>query len=227
MTAATGGNGSSACAFAAAAELLITTRDRRVMYQAAIALSVGPLIQKVDMTIPLTLKSAIADHDTVIIQMILEEVKNQHKNKYKEYTNYDNLTKIIQETSGDLLYTHKDPNAATNAFINEIKLAIENCTEKNTTFARKLLDKSIHLVGTCRRNRKYSPKNDWGFIHIMSSPHYAQSNGLAESAVKSVKLIFKKAMDAGEDPYLAMLNFHATPRGSVHSPASTLMGHNL
>lgn len=86
--------------------------------------------QRVDMTIPLILKSAITDHETVILQIILEELKNQHKNNYKEYTNYKKLTKIMQETSWDLVYSQEDPNAATNAFINEIKLAMENCTEK-------------------------------------------------------------------------------------------------
>ncbi|KMQ83784.1 hypothetical protein RF55_19102, partial [Lasius niger] len=67
----------------------------------------------------------------------------------------------------------------------------------------------------------------WDFIHIMSSPHYPKSNGLAESAVKSVKKLFKKAFDAGEDPYLALLNLRNTPRGNVHAPASMLMGRNL
>lgn len=67
----------------------------------------------------------------------------------------------------------------------------------------------------------------WDFVHIMSSPHYPQSNGLAESAVKSMKKLFKKAFDVGEDPYLALLNFRNTPRGNVHSPASILMARSL
>ncbi|XP_025263219.1 uncharacterized protein K02A2.6-like, partial [Camponotus floridanus] len=68
---------------------------------------------------------------------------------------------------------------------------------------------------------------NWSFTHIMSSPHYPKSNGLAESAVKSIKKLFKKAFDAGEDPYLALLNLRNTPRDKVHSPASLLMGRNL
>ncbi|XP_025270352.1 uncharacterized protein K02A2.6-like [Camponotus floridanus] len=64
---------------------------------------------------------------------------------------------------------------------------------------------------------------NWSFTHIMSSPHYPKSNGLAESAVKSIKKLFKKAFDAGEDPYLALLNLRNTPRDKVHSPASLLM----
>ena len=37
----------------------------------------------------------------------------------------------------------------------------------------------------------------WGFRHIMSSPHYPQSNGHAESAVKAMKRLVKKASPAG------------------------------
>jgi transposase InsO family protein len=32
----------------------------------------------------------------------------------------------------------------------------------------------------------------WNFIHIVSSPTHAQSNGKAEAAVKNVKKLFKK-----------------------------------
>ncbi|XP_046406352.1 uncharacterized protein K02A2.6-like [Ischnura elegans] len=68
---------------------------------------------------------------------------------------------------------------------------------------------------------------EWEFLHVLSSPHYPKSNGLAESGVKSIKKIFKKALDSNEDPYLALLNFRNTPRGKVHSPASNLMSRNL
>lgn len=69
--------------------------------------------------------------------------------------------------------------------------------------------------------------SEWGFTHVMSSPHYPKSNGLAESAVKTIKKIFIKATDANEDPYLALLQHRNNPRGDVHSPASILMGRNL
>ncbi|XP_029054611.2 uncharacterized protein K02A2.6-like [Osmia bicornis bicornis] len=68
---------------------------------------------------------------------------------------------------------------------------------------------------------------EWTFKHVKSSPHYPRSNGLAENAVKSTKMLFKKALDAGEDIFLALLNFRNTPRGKVHSPASNLMSRNL
>lgn len=67
----------------------------------------------------------------------------------------------------------------------------------------------------------------WSFTYIMSSPHYPKSNGLAESAIKSVKKQLKKTFDAREDPYLALLNLRNTPRDKVHSPASILLDRNL
>ena len=32
----------------------------------------------------------------------------------------------------------------------------------------------------------------WGFEHVTSSPHFAQSNGKAENAVKTIKHLFQK-----------------------------------
>ena len=40
----------------------------------------------------------------------------------------------------------------------------------------------------------------------MSSPGYPQSNGKAENSVKTAKRLIKKALHAGADPYLAILD---------------------
>ena len=45
----------------------------------------------------------------------------------------------------------------------------------------------------------------WDFEHKTSSPDYPKANGTAESAVKAVKRIFKKAYKMNEDPSLALL----------------------
>lgn len=47
---------------------------------------------------------------------------------------------------------------------------------------------------------------DWEFQDETSSPGYPQSNGKAESAVKTAKRLMLKPKDAGQDPYLAILN---------------------
>ena len=63
------------------------------------------------------------------------------------------------------------------------------------------------------------------FDHRTSSPHYPQSNGKAESAVKTVKGILEKAMAAGVDPYLALLEQRNTPSdGMTSSPVQRLFG---
>ena len=50
----------------------------------------------------------------------------------------------------------------------------------------------------------------YGFIHVFSSPHYPQSNGLSERNVQTVKNILQKALDTGSDPHLALLCHRTT-----------------
>ena len=65
---------------------------------------------------------------------------------------------------------------------------------------------------------------EWEFDHVTSSPGHAQSNGLAESAVKTVKRLIRKAHEDGRDPWLALLDHRNTPtEGMRSSPAQRLM----
>ena len=65
---------------------------------------------------------------------------------------------------------------------------------------------------------------DWEFSHVTSSPGYAQSNGMVESAVKTVKRLIKKANEANTDPWLAILDHRNTPtEGMNSSPAQRLL----
>ena len=58
----------------------------------------------------------------------------------------------------------------------------------------------------------------YGFNHITSSPHYHQSNGLAECTVK-------RMLTTSPDVNLALLSYRATPLPwCVFSPAELLMG---
>ena len=64
----------------------------------------------------------------------------------------------------------------------------------------------------------------WEFKHVTSSPTHAKSNGKAESAVKVVRKIFKKAHRDNKDPWLALLDQRNTPtQGVASSPAQRLM----
>ncbi|XP_028672669.1 uncharacterized protein K02A2.6-like [Erpetoichthys calabaricus] len=64
----------------------------------------------------------------------------------------------------------------------------------------------------------------WEFRHVTSSPAYPQSNGKAESAVKTAKQLMGKATRAKADPYLAILEHRNTPsQGFNTSPAQRLM----
>ena len=66
--------------------------------------------------------------------------------------------------------------------------------------------------------------DEWELKHVTSSPGYAQSNGMVESAVKIVKRLVKKAEMAGTDPWLAILDYRNTPsEGMTSSPVQRLM----
>ena len=59
--------------------------------------------------------------------------------------------------------------------------------------------------------------------HITSSPHYPQSNGLAEKFVQTVKSLFYKAREEGADLYRALMIYQNTPLTSnMQSPMQIL-----
>jgi transposase InsO family protein len=65
----------------------------------------------------------------------------------------------------------------------------------------------------------------YDFKHTTSSPHYPQSNGRAEAAVKTIKSLFEKAMADREDPHLALLAWRNTPAEQLGlSPNQVLFG---
>ena len=50
----------------------------------------------------------------------------------------------------------------------------------------------------------------WEFNNVTSSLHHPKSNGKAESSVKAVKQLFKKAKRDGKDSWLAPLDYRNT-----------------
>jgi len=72
----------------------------------------------------------------------------------------------------------------------------------------------------------------WGFRHQTSTPHYPQSNGKAEAAVKSMKKIIRAAWEGRslneEKLCRALLQYRNTPsRKDGLSPAQKLYGHPI
>ncbi|XP_046367221.1 uncharacterized protein K02A2.6-like [Haliotis rufescens] len=55
----------------------------------------------------------------------------------------------------------------------------------------------------------------WGFKHSTSSPHYPQSNGLAEKGVQMAKRLFDKVPADHRDPRFSLLEYNNTPIGHV------------
>uniref|UniRef100_A0A087YS49 Integrase catalytic domain-containing protein n=1 Tax=Poecilia formosa TaxID=48698 RepID=A0A087YS49_POEFO len=64
---------------------------------------------------------------------------------------------------------------------------------------------------------------DYDFRHVTSSPYFAQSNGEAERAVKTVKSLLKK----NTEPYKALLAYRVMPLNQGPSSAELLMGRRL
>ena len=69
--------------------------------------------------------------------------------------------------------------------------------------------------------RKFA--EEYEFTHTTSSPHFAQSNGEAESSVKIAKKLLRQ-----DDVETALLNYRTTPHSSTGvSPCMALMGRQL
>ena len=68
----------------------------------------------------------------------------------------------------------------------------------------------------------------WGIKVTTSSPTYSQSNGQAERAVHTLKLLLKKADADGRDPYIAMLDYRNTHiSGLRYAPSQLAMSRLL
>ena len=66
--------------------------------------------------------------------------------------------------------------------------------------------------------------NNWQFEHYMSSPYHSQSNGMVEAAVKTAKMLQKKAAEANRDQWQSFLDYRNTPtEGMDSSPVQRLM----
>ena len=64
---------------------------------------------------------------------------------------------------------------------------------------------------------------NWGFVHVTSSPRYPQSNGLAERSVGIVKRMWRKTTDRCS----ALLAYRSTPLKTGFTPGELLCGRQI
>ena len=75
----------------------------------------------------------------------------------------------------------------------------------------------------CDKFSKFT--QSWDIEHRTSSPTHAKSNGMAESAIKSVNNLLRRAAESKRDPYLVMLDYRNTPTQDADaSPAQRNLG---
>ncbi|XP_058817181.1 uncharacterized protein K02A2.6-like [Topomyia yanbarensis] len=66
----------------------------------------------------------------------------------------------------------------------------------------------------------------WGFKHVTSAPYHAHGNGKSESAVKTIKQLYKKCMNDGTEFWKALLQHRNTPNSVGTSPNQRLFSRN-
>ena len=83
--------------------------------------------------------------------------------------------------------------------------------------------------GPCYVNQEFRFfMQNWSIKHRTSSPHYPQSNGLAESMVKVSKNLIEKAVLQDPPWNQLLLDYRCTPISSeIPSPAEILFGRKL
>ena len=78
--------------------------------------------------------------------------------------------------------------------------------------------------GTCYASEAFTKiMQEYNMNHITSSPHYPQSNGLAEKFAQIVRNLFHKARKEGTDLHKALMVYRNTPLSSnLQSPIQML-----
>lgn len=69
--------------------------------------------------------------------------------------------------------------------------------------------------------------HSWGFIPVYTSPHYPQSNGLAEKGVSIAKSILRKSKEGERDLAYGLLMYRTTPLSTGFTPSQLIAGRIL
>lgn len=124
---------------------------------------------------------------------------------YCAYSNYPEVERLPQTTSQVVV----DKLAM---MFSRHGIPMEVCTDGGPQF-------------TSREFKQFGAKCD--FTHTISSPKFPRANGLAEKGVQVVKRLLKKTEHAGEDFWVALLNYRVSPLVDGRSPSQLLMGRSL
>ena len=114
----------------------------------------------------------------------------------------------------------KIANSASSAVIKELGMIFSE-------FGKPQVFRSDN--GPCYMSQEFrSFMQNWSIKHRTSSPHYPQSNGLAESMVKVSKNLIEKAVLQDLPWNQLLLDYRCTPISSeISSPAEILFGRKL
>ena len=124
---------------------------------------------------------------------------------------------VIVDYFSKYLIVRKLPNSTSQAVIQE-------CNKIFAEFGKPFIFRSDN--GPCYSSTEFQQfmrKNN--IKHVTSSPHYPQSNGLAESMVKVSKNLMKKSLEDGKEWFEGLLEYRITPQHlTLSSPAEIFYG---
>ena len=114
---------------------------------------------------------------------------------------------------------------------------VEKLNSLSTSAITKILETWFNTFGWPERIRtdngpQYRSEfdkfcHDHNIIHENSSPHFHQSNGLSEAAVKQMKFLLQKVNENQKEFSTRLLEFRNTPNVSGKSPAQMFFGRRL
>ncbi|XP_071055079.1 putative autophagy-related protein 11 [Onthophagus taurus] len=156
--------------------------------------------------------------------------------KQKENESYEEYITILKTLSSTCKFGTLKDELVKDIFVSGIKdaEARENLLKMSNLNIEKALElcRVRELASKQTKNMEREAKD----IEIVRRNkcekvgHFAKackSNGMAESAVKAIKNMFKKCKDSNQDPYLALLNMRNTSRNKLNSPAQILLNRQL
>ena len=127
---------------------------------------------------------------------------------------------VVVDYFSKFLIVRKIPSSTSSAVIKELGMI-------SSEFGNPLVFRSDN--GPCYSSQEFKFfMQNWLVEHRTSSPHYPQSNGLAESMVKVSKNLIEKALKQDLPWNRLLLDYRCTPISSeIPSPAEILFGRKL